>query len=175
LPLLILAVLIGILVVEISVFVEVGGEIGALNTILLTILTAIAGMALLRHQGLSVLMQAQTSLNAGKSPIPEIMSGILLALAGLFLLIPGFVTDISGFLLFMPPLREFLAQKLAASGRFAAHKNNAGFYGASQTRSSTVIDGEYTVVDPAKEPSLEEIEQLENSVEPNDDSPWSKK
>jgi len=171
LPLLILAVLIGIPVVEIYTFVEVGDEIGALNTVLLTILTAIAGMALLRYQGLSVLMQAQERINAGQSPVNEILNGVLLALAGLFLLIPGFVTDTVGFLLFMPPLRNFLAARMSTLGRFSAHGHNYHGGGRYQGQ-STVIDGEYTIVteeEPAN--SKEEQDRIENRDE---DNPWGK-
>ncbi len=170
-PLLILAVLIGIPVIEIYTFVEVGDEIGALNTVLLTVLTAIAGMALLRHQGLSVLMQAQERINAGQSPVNEVLNGVLLALAGLFLLIPGFVTDTAGFLLFMPPLRNFLAARMANLGRFSAQGHSYHSHGHYQGR-STVIDGEYTIV-TGEEADDDENEQgrLEKRDE---DNPWGK-
>lgn len=157
---------------EIYVFVEVGDEIGALNTVLLTIVTAIAGMALLRYQGLSVIMQAQERLNAGQSPVHEILSGVLLALAGLFLLIPGFVTDTAGFLLFMPPLRDFLASLLSKMGRFTAGGQTFHGRGGAYNSNSTIIDGEYTIV-PEETPNskADEQDRLENRDE---DNPWGK-
>ncbi len=173
-PLLILAILIGIPLTEIYVFIAVGEEIGALNTVILTVLTAIAGMALLRHQGLSVIMQAQERLNAGQSPVHEVMSGVLLALAGLFLLIPGFATDFMGFLLFMPPLRDYLASKIAGMGRFTAHSSHFGqnHYSHRNSGGSTVIDGEYSVVTEEDEKATdEETPRIENDSE---DNPWGK-
>lgn len=163
-PLLFLAVLIGIPILEISVFVEVGGEIGALNTAILTILTAIAGMALLRHQGLSVLLKAQSNINAGKSPVNEILSGVMLALAGLFLLIPGFVTDTVGFLLFLTPLRNLIAGQLAKNSAFASTGGGA-FHQNPQKGRSPIIEGEYSVVDEAENDQI---------GAPNEVSPWSK-
>lgn len=175
-PLLILAALIGIPVIEITVFVEVGGEIGALNTIILTVLTAIAGMALLRHQGISVLMQAQATLNKGESPVKEILNGILLAIAGLFLLIPGFITDGIGFLLFLPPLRSLLASWLGKNVKMSGHSAHGHFrqYGRKESADTTVIDGEYEVVND-KPKNKEELEQLEKQAgTPDENSPWSK-
>ncbi|WP_206378140.1 FxsA family protein [Sneathiella limimaris] len=166
-PLLFFALLIGIPVVEIAVFIEIGGEIGAFNTIGLTILTAIIGMALLRYQGISVLTQAQARLNAGESPVREIFSGIMLALAGLFLLIPGFVTDTIGFLLFLPPLRSLIANQLASSSRFVRSETVFSHHSDGQYRSEPIIEGEYHVV--------EDADDLESGPkDPNSSSPWSK-
>lgn len=164
-PLLFFAILIGIPIAEIYAFIEVGGEIGALNTIALTILTAVIGMALLRYQGLSVITQAQTRLNAGQSPVREILNGVLLAVAGLFLLIPGFVTDTIGFLLFLPPLRNLIATKLAGTNRFVRSEAVFSEESESPYRSTPIIEGEYSVVEDTDD-------NLDNP--PNDDSPWSK-
>ncbi|MBL4666755.1 MAG: FxsA family protein [Sneathiella sp.] len=164
-PLLFFAVFIGIPILEIFVFVEVGGEIGALNTAILTILTAIAGMALLRHQGLSVLMKAQATIKAGNSPVNEILSGVLLALAGLFLLIPGFVTDTVGFLLFLPPLRNLLAAQFAKNSKFAAAGAQSPFHPTGQNSRSPIIEGEYSIVEEAENGDI---------GTPNDESPWSR-
>jgi len=163
---------------EISVFIHVGGEIGAFNTIFLTIFTAVAGVALLRMQGLSVLMKAQDTLNKGESPLNEIFSGILLALAGLFLLIPGFVTDGLGFLLFLPPLRNIIAHWLSrnvkAKKMGGFHNMNAGRGQGFGSKSSTVIDGDFHEVD-LNQGSLEESDDLiEQEGKANKDSPWSK-
>ncbi|OUR80482.1 hypothetical protein A9Q83_00690 [Alphaproteobacteria bacterium 46_93_T64] len=165
-PLLFFAALIGIPILEIFVFVEVGGEIGALNTAILTILTAVAGMALLRHQGLSVLMQARNTIDAGKSPVQEILNGVLLALAGLFLLIPGFMTDSVGFLLFLPPLRNLFASQIAKNSRFFTSGPSHQFSQNQKNTSSTVIEGEYSIVDETENGNI---------GSPNEDSPWSKK
>jgi len=165
LPLLFFAILIGIPIAEIYAFIEVGGEIGALNTIALTILTAVLGMALLRYQGLSVLTQAQARLDAGQSPVREILNGVLLAVAGLFLLIPGFITDTAGFLLFLPPLRNLIATKLSGTSRFVRSETVFSEQNEGPYRSAPIIEGEYSVVEDTED----------NSDKPrNEDSPWSK-
>ncbi|MBL4740144.1 MAG: FxsA family protein [Sneathiella sp.] len=163
---------------EISVFIQVGGEIGAFNTIILTIFTAVAGVALLRTQGLSVLMKAQETLKRGETPLNEIFSGILLALAGLFLLIPGFVTDGLGFLLFLPPLRNAIAHWLSKNvktNKMGGFQNmNAGQGQGFRPKNSTVIDGEFHEVDPNQDSLEKEDVLIEQSDKANKDSPWSK-
>jgi UPF0716 protein FxsA len=96
--------------IEIAVFIWVGGLIGVLPTILLTVVTAVAGSLMLRQQGLSLLMRMQKELDAGRSPGNEVMQGAMIVLASILLLIPGFVTDAIGLLLFVPPIREALAR-----------------------------------------------------------------
>jgi UPF0716 protein FxsA len=171
LPLLFLAALIAIPIIEITVFIEIGGEIGAFNTIILTILTAVAGMILLRIQGLSILTQAQARIQKGETPAKEILNGLLLAIAGLFLLIPGFVTDSIGFLLFLPPIRSFLALWLGKRFILSARP---GYDGSYSSGSSTVIDGEFHVVDEEDDKKSEDITKIGTKNNPNPDSPWSK-
>ena len=103
--LLILVLLIGIPLLEIAVFVEVGSEIGAVPTILLTVLTALAGTVMLRLQGVSLLMKIRSEMDAGRVPGSDLVQGALIVVASILLLIPGFVTDAVGLLLFVPPLR----------------------------------------------------------------------
>jgi UPF0716 protein FxsA len=170
LALLILAAFIAIPLVEIMVFIQVGSEIGALNTILITVVTAVIGLMLLRVQGLGVLMRARAALEKQESPVNEIFEGVLLALAGLFLLIPGFVTDAIGFLLFLPPLRKALAGYMARHSKFVA--TNMQYQGGrrSPPGKGPIIDGEYEVVD-------EDAPEIENhpSGPSNPESPWSDK
>ena len=96
--------------IEIAVFIWVGGMIGVVPTILLTVFTALAGTMMLRQQGLSLLMRMQKELDAGRAPGNEVMQGAMIVLASILLLIPGFVTDAVGLLLFVPPVREALAR-----------------------------------------------------------------
>lgn len=100
--------------IEIAVFIWVGEILGVLPTILLTILTAMAGTIMLRHQGLSLLTRMQQELDGGRAPGNEVMQGAMIVLASILLLIPGFVTDVIGLLLFVPPVREALAQFIIA-------------------------------------------------------------
>ncbi len=111
--LILLAVFIGLPLLEVAVFIQVGGVIGVWPTIAATIATALAGSLLLRAQGLAVLMRARTQMDQGQLPAREMFEGVCLVLAGALLLVPGFVTDVIGLLLFVPPLREMLRLMIA--------------------------------------------------------------
>lgn len=112
--------------IEIAVFIWVGGLIGVLPTVLLTVLTALAGTLMLRQQGLSLLMRMQKELDAGRSPGNEVMQGAMIVLASIFLLIPGFVTDAVGLLLFIPPVREALARFIISRSNVVIVEGSAG-------------------------------------------------
>ena len=101
-PLLILGLFIVIPIVEIAVFIEVGGRIGLWNTVAVVIITAMIGTWLLRSQGLKTLESARRNMERQVFPVAELFDGICLLLAGGLLLSPGFVTDAFGFLLFVP-------------------------------------------------------------------------
>lgn len=105
---LVLLLLIGWPLIEIYLLIQVGSAIGALPTILLMILTAVLGTWLVRLQGFGVLLRVRGLMDKGEVPAFEMMDGALLLLAGLFLLLPGFVTDALGFLLLIPPLRRWM-------------------------------------------------------------------
>lgn len=92
--------------IELYVLIEVGGEIGALPTIALSIFTALLGGLLVRLQGFSVLFRAQQMMARGEAPAIEMLEGAILLVVGLALLLPGFITDAIGFLLLIPPLRR---------------------------------------------------------------------
>lgn len=93
---------------EIAVFVLVGSRIGVGWTIALVITTAVIGSMLLRYQGLGALARVQVALREGRVPGKDLVHGVMVLLAGFLLLTPGFITDTLGFLLFIPPLREWL-------------------------------------------------------------------
>ena len=93
---------------EIFLFIQIGGEIGALNTIALVFLTAIIGVYYARLQGIQTLRSGVSSLYQNKAPIYEIISGASIAVAALLLIIPGFLTDTIGFLLLVPFSRNIL-------------------------------------------------------------------
>ncbi|WP_417692343.1 FxsA family protein [Roseibium sp.] len=109
---LILAVIIGLPLIEIMVFIQVGSAIGVLPTILLTVVTAMAGLLMLRTQGVSLVMRIQSEMNAGRVPGRDMIHGALMVIASIFLLIPGFASDAVGLALFIPPFRDFLANML---------------------------------------------------------------
>lgn len=101
-----LLIFVGAPLLELYVLIEVGGEIGALPTILLSIFTALLGGALVRFQGFSVLFRAQSQMAQQEVPAIEMLEGAVLLLVGLALLLPGFITDAIGFLLLVTPIRR---------------------------------------------------------------------
>ncbi|WP_306030407.1 FxsA family protein [Stappia sp. MMSF_3263] len=117
LGLILLLTLIGLPLIEIAVFVEVGSEIGAVPTILLTVLTALAGTVMLRMQGLSLLTRMRTEMDRGEVPGEDIVQGALIVVASFLLLVPGFVTDAVGIALFIPPLRAVIARAVVRNAR----------------------------------------------------------
>ena len=96
--------------IEIALFIKVGGEIGSLWTILIVICTAVVGTWLLQAQGFGVLARVRSSVLAGEMPIEPVIESVLLLLAGAFLLTPGLLTDAIGFVLLIPPIRIVVAR-----------------------------------------------------------------
>ena len=126
--LLLLAAFILVPLIEIGLFIEVGGWIGLWPTLGLIILTAVVGTALLRQQGLATLRRAQSQMDAGQVPAKELFDGVCLLIGGLLLLTPGFFTDAVGFLLLMPPVRDLLRQRLGGRmTRVHLHRAGGGF------------------------------------------------
>ena len=93
---------------EIYLLIEVGEQVGALNTVALIFLTAIIGLYFAKHQGLQTLKSGMINLYQNKIPIYEMMSGASIAIAAFLLIIPGFFTDLIGFLLLIPFTRKIL-------------------------------------------------------------------
>jgi UPF0716 protein FxsA len=101
-PLLVLAMP----VVEIAVLIAVGGEIGVLATLGLLFASAVLGIVLVRVQGLSTVQRIRAELERGGSPGRDLVHGMMILVAGILLIIPGFVSDVIGLLLFLPPVRD---------------------------------------------------------------------
>ena len=93
---------------EIFLFIKIGGQVGALNTVALIFLTAIIGVYFAKLQGIQTLKSGMVNLYQNKIPIYEIMSGASIAIAALLLIIPGFFTDLIGFLLLIPYTRKVI-------------------------------------------------------------------
>lgn len=104
----IFSLLVAVPIIEITVFIQLGGLIGLWPTIAVICITAAIGAALLRSQGLAVLYRAQDAMQRGEMLLAHVLDGLCLLLASALLLTPGFVTDGIGFLLFVPPLRALL-------------------------------------------------------------------
>ena len=99
-------------IVEIYVMVQVADRVGVLNMIGLLLLFSIGGLWLVKHQGLGTLTRIRTELNAGRVPTASVVDGFLLLVAGVLLVIPGFVTDILGLTLLLPPVRRGVQRSL---------------------------------------------------------------
>lgn len=155
--LLLLVLFVGIPAVEIATFIRIGAAVGVFNTVAFTFLTAFLGVVLVRWQGFRALEELKQAMDAGRPPVLEIVSGALLLLAGILLLIPGFVTDAAGFLLLVPPLRRLLATLILAR---LAEKAEVR---VRETPGGTVIEAEVVEV-------VEDPERLEHR-----DSPWKDK
>ena len=93
---------------EIFLFIKIGGQVGALNTVALIFITAIIGVYFAKLQGIQTLKSGMVNLYQNKVPIYEIMSGASIAIAALLLIIPGFFTDLIGFLLLIPFTRRII-------------------------------------------------------------------
>jgi len=128
---------------EVYMFIVVGGQIGALRTVLLCVLTAIAGGMLVQSQGLNVMTRAQAQLNKGIIPAREMFDGLCLMVAGILLMVPGFVSDIIGFSLLISPLRGLLRDFLIRRFHLTPE--------AQVYRETTIIEGSYERVDDPKE------------------------
>ena len=114
--------IIGIPAIEIYLMIKVGGVIGALNTILLIFFTAITGIYFAKLAGLSALQSGLSQIVKNEIPIYEIISGAALTFAALLLIIPGFLTDIFGFLLIIPVTRKFFIKSI--SSKFKKEKKD---------------------------------------------------
>ena len=118
-------------VVEIYLLIKIGSQIGALSTILLIFATAVIGIYYAKYEGLNTLKSGFTQLSKNETPAYEVISGAAIAFASLLLIIPGFATDIIGFLLIFPLSRKLIFKKLFK--RFKYKENNKKKY----------IDGEF--------------------------------
>jgi len=142
-PLLIFGLFIAVPLIEVVLFIQVGGAIGALWTVLACLATAAAGAFLVRHQGLATMASARQAMDQGRMPAVEAFDGICLVFAGALLLVPGFFTDALGFLLLLPPFRHALRAWLATRVTVADVQMRRGPGG-------NVVEGEWEVVrDPA--------------------------
>ena len=99
---------IGIPAVEVFLMIKIGGKIGALNTISLIFLTAVVGLYFAKMEGMKTIRSGVINLYQNKNPIYEIISGASIAIAALLLIIPGFMTDLLGFLLLIPITRKLI-------------------------------------------------------------------
>ena len=106
-----LILIIGIPLIEIYLFIKIGSQIGAFNTVLLIIITAIIGVAYVRFEGFNTLKSGIRQLIKNELPVYELVSGATLAFASLLLILPGFATDFMGILLVIPFTRKIILSR----------------------------------------------------------------
>ena len=112
-------------VIEIYLLIKIGSQIGAMSTILLIFTTAIIGVYYAKYEGLNTLKSGFAQLSKNETPTYEVISGAAIAFAALLLIIPGFATDIIGFLLIFPVSRRFIFNKISKKFRRKnSEKNN---------------------------------------------------
>ena len=133
-------------VIEIGLFIQVGDIIGLWPTLLIVLLTAIAGTTLVRSQGTQVLSALQGSFQAMRDPTEPLVHGAMILFAGALLLTPGFFTDAFGFLLLFPPFRHLITTMIRSKLKSA----NVNFSSKQADIDQNVIDAEYTDVSDQK-------------------------
>ena len=106
-----LILIIGIPLIEIYLFIKIGSQIGAFNTVLLILVTAVVGVGYARYEGYNTLKTGMSQLVKNELPVYELISGATLAFAALLLIIPGFATDLIGILLIVPFTRKFILKR----------------------------------------------------------------
>ena len=122
-------------VVEIYLLIKIGSQIGAITTIFLIFITAIVGVYYAKYEGLNTLKSGFNQLKRNETPTYEMLSGAAIAFAAMLLIIPGFATDLIGFLLIFPLTRKFIFNGLFKK------------FNTVNTRKNNFIDGEYEDLD----------------------------
>jgi UPF0716 protein FxsA len=141
----ILVIFIGVPLMEIMLFIKIGGFIGLWSTMTIVIITAIIGTTLIRRQGLQTLNRAQQEIESQRLPVQELFEGICLIISGALLLTPGFLTDVCGFMLLVPPLRKILGHHIwktvqnSANTRFVMSSKRDNY---KNNNSGPIIDAE---------------------------------
>ena len=146
---------------EMSAFIYIGGEIGGLFTLLGIFVTAIIGLSLLKSQGGVVMNKIRTDLAQGRAPVGSIADSLSLAVGGILMLIPGYVTDTVGILLFVPGMRTiagaWILHHLVTSNRFKGfvHVDEQAGFSTQRTKpfhhTDDVIEGDATERQPPKD------------------------
>jgi UPF0716 protein FxsA len=138
--------------IEIGLFIQLGGFLGLWNTLLVVLITAILGSWLVRTQGAQAIERIRGSFSELNDPTEALAHGAMILFAGVLLVTPGFFTDGVGFLLMFPPFRLAAFNFLRTRVKVASF-SVGGAPAHTRPRPSDVIDGEYTEIDPENRPS----------------------
>ncbi len=132
--------------IEIALFVQIGGAIGLGWTLLTVVATAIIGTAVVRSQGLRTLNELRGAIDGLRDPTGPLLHGAMILVSGALLLTPGFFTDAIGFLLLVPAIREAIYRRLRDR---VVVQGSAGFRSTARSDTPGVIDGEWEEVEPS--------------------------
>ena len=129
-PAFLFLIFIAVPIIEIAIFIQVGGAIGVWPTVAIVLATAFIGATLLRVQGLTTWRRAEEAMRRGEPPVAEMLDGVFLLVAALLMVTPGLFTDCIGFALLIPPIRRgigrYAAKRIAASSRFTVYSSGMG-------------------------------------------------
>ncbi|WP_257286449.1 FxsA family protein [Endozoicomonas sp. SESOKO1] len=139
-------------ILEMVVLIKVGSIIGAWNAVALVILSVFVGIEVIRRQGFRTTLQARQKMSAGELPAMEMLENLVIALGGLLMVIPGFITDILGMFLLIPPVRRWLIRrwlkvngvKVPQSNIYEAEYRREGGWHKDQNHLNHTFDGDYT-------------------------------
>ncbi len=151
-----LILFIAIPMIEIALFIQIGGMIGLGWTLFTVLATAIAGSWLVRQQGTQALLNLQSSFQALRDPTEPLAHGAMILFSGALLLTPGFFTDAIGFALLLPPVRRWAYAQLRARVQvqeFSMGSVHQQDFGGFDQKQGDVIDGDFVEVDPPKSPT----------------------
>lgn len=183
LPAFLFLLFIAVPLIEIAIFIKVGGVIGVWPTVAIVLATAFIGATLLRVQGLTTWRRAEEAMRRGEPPVAEMLDGVFLLVAALLMVTPGLFTDCIGVLLLIPPVRRkigrYAARRIAASSRFTVYTSGMGGMGPGGrpggpqpgdaprgARGGPVIEGE------AEEVGENDNDPARNGPSSGPDSPW---
>lgn len=137
-------ILVAIPIVEIALFIQVGGAIGLWPTLAIVVVTAVFGSILIRRQGAAAMMRLRNNIQTGRDPTGPLADGAAILVAGALLLTPGFFTDALGLLLLFPPTRHIIFRLIGRNIKLA---------GFSQTQPRPdIVEGDYVEIDPETPP-----------------------
>lgn len=128
--------------IEITIFAAVADELGVLSTLLLTFLTSVLGVSLVKNEGIRNLINIQQKLAGNEDPSKEVIKSFALLISGLLLFIPGFFTDLLGLVLLVPFIQSLVIKKFLPHVKVA--KSGPTFWGETNQSDSNTFDGEFT-------------------------------
>lgn len=170
---LLVAVILLLPLLEIAGFVVIGGRIGLGATLAWVLAAAIGGISLIRQGGLNAVTKLQTAMNQGQEPGHTLINAAATVIAGLLLVVPGFVSDFLALILLLPWTRDLLLRRMARHFETRIYRGG----GAQARTRSTIIEGEFEVVEPEADsgnPPNRGNGQSSSGSSPSSQSPWRK-